>query len=197
MPRYVDHDARRDEIIGAMIEVIADSGLHGLSFRSVADRLGGSTTLVTHYYPTIKDLLDDLAVRFIQSWDRELAALHAGVDDPYERLWMLLMWLLPLDVRGRREERSRIALLADQLAGHEHRAKFEAYEKRIRQYFREQVSELVPGDEVEPAVELLRVVVNGIGLSTCEHPAKWTRRRQLAVIELTLAGLGIRREGRR
>jgi AcrR family transcriptional regulator len=191
MPRHVDHERRRKEILETTIAVISDSGIRGLSFRSVADRLGGSTIVVTHYYPTIKDLVDDLAVRLVESWDLELAMLEAGVDDPYQRLWALLAWLLPVTEKTRREERARINLLADELAGHEHRAQFDANEKRIRRYLREHVSELVDGDEVERAVELLRVVINGIVLSACEHPTKWPRRRQLAVIELALVGLGI------
>lgn len=192
MPRYVDHEARRQEILEATIAVISDSGLRGLSFRSVADRLGGSTTVVTHYYPTIKNLIEDLAERLVESWDGELAALETGLDDPYQRLWALLTWLLPLTERARREERSRIALLADQLAGHEHRALFDANENRIRRYLGEHASQLVADDEVERTVELLRVVVNGVVLSACEHPSKWPRRRQVAVVELALAGLGIR-----
>lgn len=191
MPRYVDHEVRRQEIIEATIAVISDSGLRGVTFRSVADRLGGSTTVVTHYYPTIKDLVDDLTVRLIESWDEELAALEAGVEDPYQRLWTFLEWLLPLTEKGRREERTRINLLADQLAGREHRAQFDANERRIRRYLREHLSELVRDDEVERAVELLRVVVNGLVLSACEHPTKWPRRRQFAVVEVALAGLGI------
>jgi AcrR family transcriptional regulator len=192
MPRYVDHDERRGEIINATIDVLSDSGLGGLSFRSLAGRLGGSTTVVTHYYPTIKDLLDDVARRLVQSWESELEALEKGLDDPYDRLWALLTWLLPLTERGRREERSRIALLADQLAGNEHRAQFEANERQVREFLRGHLAELVEGPAVlERSVELLRVTVNGIVLAACEQPGKWPRKRQLRVVELALAGLGI------
>jgi AcrR family transcriptional regulator len=195
MPRYVDHERRRKEILDTTVVVISDLGLRGLSFRSIADRLGGSTTVVTHYYPTIKDLVADLAVRLVESWDVELATIEAGVDDPYQRLWALMRWLLPVSERGRKEERARISLLADELVGHEHRALFDANERRIRRYLREHISDLVHQDEVERAVELLRVIVNGIVLSACEHPTKWPRRRQFAVVELALAGLGISGDG--
>jgi AcrR family transcriptional regulator len=191
MPRYVDHERRRKEIFEATIAVISELGLRGLSFRSIADRLGGSTTVVTHYYPTIKDLLDDLTIRLVESWDVEIAVLDADIDDPYKRLWALMTWLLPVDKRGRREERARISLLADELVGHQHRALFNANERRVRKYLREHLSELVHEEELGRTVELLRVVVNGLVLSACEHPAQWPRGRQFAVVELALAGLGI------
>lgn len=191
MPRQVDHEARRRAIIEATIEVIGESGMDGLSFRSVADRLGGSTTVVTHYYPTMNDLVDDIAVRLVNSWDEELASHEAGLENPFERLWALLSWLLPHTKNGRYEERARIALLADELTGNQHRAQFEAHEQRIRGYLREHVACLVAEGDVERIVELLRVVANGIVLSSCEHPARWRRGRQLAVMRLVLSGLGL------
>ena len=95
MPKYVDHEARREEITAVATRLLAESGVRGVSFRSIADQLGGSTAVVTHYYETVKELIEDLAVRLANSWDEELRELEAGIDDPAERLWALLAWLLP------------------------------------------------------------------------------------------------------
>jgi BetI-type transcriptional repressor, C-terminal len=87
---------------------------------------------------------------------------------------------------------ARVVLLADQLAGREHRRVFEANQQRVRRYLRAHLSELLDDDEdVDHAAELLSVVANGIVLSACEHPTTWPRRRQLRVLGLALSGLGL------
>jgi AcrR family transcriptional regulator len=191
MPRHVDHAARRRDILEAASAVIAESGMRGLSFRNIATRLGGSSTIVTHYYPTQRDLLDDLATSIVESWDAEIADLEQGVDDPAERLMILLEWLLPIKKEGMRGERARINLLADQLTGNEHRKVFRAWDRKVRRLLGDHVGELVPKDRVDDVVELLRVVTNGVVLSTVEHPDDWPRRRQLAVVEGVVAQLGL------
>ena len=68
MPRFVDHDVRKRDIVRATLEVLAESGTGGLSFRAVAARLGGSTTLVTHYFPNQDALLAEVASASLVLW---------------------------------------------------------------------------------------------------------------------------------
>src|SRR5919198_335055 len=97
MPRQVDKAERRRDILNAATAVIAESGMRGLSIRAIADRLGGSTTVVTHYYPTQRDLLDDLAGSIVDTWDEEIAAREQNTEDRRERLMILLEWLVATD----------------------------------------------------------------------------------------------------
>jgi AcrR family transcriptional regulator len=191
MPRHVDHAARRHEILCVATSVVAESGMRGLSFRAIADRLGGSTTMVTHFYPTMKDLLDELATSIVDSWDEEIVALEHGVDDPYGRLMLHLEWLLPVDEEARIGERARINLLADELTGNDHRKTFKAWDRKVRGLLRTHLEPLVPEGRIDDIVELLRVVTNGVVLSVMEHPGDWPRRRQLAVVGTVLEGIGL------
>ena len=191
MPRHVDPVARRRDILLATTSVLAQGGMRGLSVRTVAERLGGSTTLVTHYYPTMKDLLDELSTSMVESWDEEFAGLERGIDDPRARLMVLLEWLLPVDEQTRIEESARINLLADELTGSDHRKTFRAWERQVRRLLRDHLVDLLPEDAIDGAVELLRVVINGVVLSAIEHPRDWPRPRQLAVVEDALGGLGL------
>lgn len=44
-------DARRDQLIDATIEVVAERGYSGLTLEEVADRSGVTRTLIYHYFP--------------------------------------------------------------------------------------------------------------------------------------------------
>ena len=53
--------------------LLATGGLRAVTIREVARQLGGSVTLVTHYYPTRSAILDDLASQLIEIWRQEVA----------------------------------------------------------------------------------------------------------------------------
>lgn len=183
VPRYVDHEARRQDIVKATVQVLAQRGMKGLSFRSVAALLGGSTTLVTHFYATQEELLIDVAVRLTNEWEEDIRSLDAESDDPWQRLRRLLIWLVPTSEIGRTTERARVQLLADQLTGAEHRETLERYERKMRQFLREHVREVVPADRTAEIVDLLRAATSGVVLSALEHPDEWPAKRQVDVVD--------------
>lgn len=49
MPRAVDSDRRRAEICDTVVAIAEADGFGAVTFRSVAARLCGSTSAVTHY----------------------------------------------------------------------------------------------------------------------------------------------------
>ncbi|MCN9243691.1 TetR family transcriptional regulator [Streptomyces sp. RY43-2] len=58
MPRTKgDHDARRRDVSEAVWRVLAAHGFGGLTMRAVATELGATTGLLTHYFPTKRDLV--------------------------------------------------------------------------------------------------------------------------------------------
>ncbi|MCC9308946.1 TetR/AcrR family transcriptional regulator [Kitasatospora sp. RB6PN24] len=67
MPKLVDHEERRAQIIDALLRVAADTGLHAVTMRSVAVEAGISVRLVQYYFDTKEQLLlaalDRLAAR--------------------------------------------------------------------------------------------------------------------------------------
>lgn len=194
MPRHVDHEVRRREIVDATMKVLSHSGTRGLSLRAVAAEMGGSTTLITHYFPTQQELLDEVTAQLLVGWDAEIAALDAGNDSPRARLEALLKWMLPLTEEDLQTERSRISLLEGQLLGEENRVLFQGMETKIRELFRSHLRELLPADDIEQAVELMRVTTNGVVLSVLEHPDAWPAERQLAILDWLLGSLNLNDE---
>jgi AcrR family transcriptional regulator len=182
-PKFVDHDIRKRDIVRATLEVLAESGTAGLSFRAVAERLGGSTTLVTHYFPNQDALLTEVASYTLVLWGEEMDALDRQGKTPTERLHNLLVWLLPVTPDGLVQERARINLVSSEILGEGHRTALDEWDVRIRSVLRSHLDELVPHDQVDRSAELLRVTVSGVVLAVVEHPDLWPAERQLAIME--------------
>lgn len=196
MPKFVDHDVRKRDIVRATLELLAESGTGGLSFRAVAARLGGSTTLVTHYFPNQDALLAEVASYSLVLWGEEIDTLDRQGATPTERLQNLLVWLMPVTPVGLMQERARINLLSSELLGEGHRTALEEWDVRIRSVLRNHLEELVPHDQVDKTVELLRVTISGVVLTVVEHPGLWPIERQLAIVEHLMQLLAIPVDGR-
>ncbi|WP_219825488.1 TetR/AcrR family transcriptional regulator [Nonomuraea typhae] len=192
MPKYVDPEQRSREIVRAAVTVLSEGGFARFSLRNLAEQMGGSISLITHYFPNrealIGGLLDGVAANVA-----EFGETIRAVEDPVERLRRVIEWGLPLDDEEELAmERARIALLAHRDAEPAIGAFFMRLESVMRDLFREHVAELVDKDDLEFAVDLLRSWVNGINLSAVEHPEIWTRDRQLRVLEHFLSTLPLR-----
>lgn len=73
MPRIVDHDQRRGEIILALWQLIARHGIEGVSLRTVAAAAGVSVGRIQHYFGTKEALVR-----------AGCEAMVAGAQDRYE-----------------------------------------------------------------------------------------------------------------
>ena len=57
MPRFVDHVQRRREIADALLSIVAQEGIYGVTIRAVAARAEWSTGVINHYFRDRHDLL--------------------------------------------------------------------------------------------------------------------------------------------
>ncbi|MFE2317262.1 TetR/AcrR family transcriptional regulator [Streptomyces sp. NPDC059441] len=191
MPRHVDHEQRRRDIIDASRRIlVSGGGPSALTIRAVAKELGGSITLVTHFFPTRPELMRAVVAEMIESYDTELAALEEGADAP-TRLRILMRWLLPLAENDWAAEKGRIVLIAQREQEPSIGEFFTTMDTRIRDLLRRHVEPLVPAERVDVTIDLLRVLANGLVLSAVEHHHAWPQERQLAVLEEALAAYGL------
>ena len=159
------------DILAAAEEIIAEGGLAALSFREIGSRLGGSTTMVTHFYANQSELLGDFAARSAQQMREEIAAIVAEHDDPVERLDAVLFgWLLPLDDETIAQERMRINFAAARVLSEDSQVVLDTWERVIQESLRELLIPVVARRDVDVLADLLRSAWNGITLSTIEHP---------------------------
>ncbi|PRB66772.1 TetR/AcrR family transcriptional regulator [Arthrobacter sp. MYb213] len=186
MPKFVEAGDRKRDIIEAAMVVLAEHGFEGLTLRKVGKALGGSTSLVTHYYSTKDELLDDLPGILAVRWQSEIDELLSAADDPADALRRLLLWLIPNTDEKVRAERGRI-----QFSAVSHRIPSAArvldrFDHYVRGCFRGLLSDEVPADDMENVIDMLRAVATGIELETVEH--KWSSERQEATLK-RLVGL--------
>ena len=187
MPRALDLVQRRRNITSIAIRLLAEVGLDGLTLKAIADELGGSITLVTHIYPTRRDLFLGLAETLLEEYDALLPELEAGMDRP-DRLRVLLEWMLPRSEAGWNQERSRIVLLSDPETGP---ILALTMDRRMRALIHDHLVGLVPADELEEHVDLLRVLTNGIVLASVEHREDWPAERQVSTLHSALRRLNL------
>lgn len=190
MPRQVDRDQRRREISAAAIKLLAERGPAALTLRELGREMGGSITLITHFYPNRSALVDGIIDQSIADYDGDLAALESDLAPP-DRLRVLLEWMLPLDEVGRREEIARIMLLGGKGSDLPVQRFFDAMESKMRSLLHDHLTPLLPEEQVQATAEALRVFTNGVVLSAAEHPADWPATRQLAVLDRVLAAFGL------
>lgn len=102
MPKIVDHDERREEILRAAIRVIDSVGLDNTTTRAIALESGYSNGVLSHYFQDKDDILQSILVKTHREFMGRVEESMRGKDE-FGRLWAMLMQNLPLD-RERRVE---------------------------------------------------------------------------------------------
>lgn len=99
MPKIVDHQQRRHELIGATWRVICRVGLHNTTVGLIAAEAGYSHGIVNHYFSNKADMLlaaHQLTFSRLKAKVDEL--LEVSVDDSAAaKLRTVFQWMLPLD----------------------------------------------------------------------------------------------------
>lgn len=176
MPRVVDHEARRAEVAAVAADLIARRGLD-VSVRDVAAAGGYSTTVVTHYFASKRELL----LHAYRSAGAATEQRVAAVDG----LLGICEAILPLDEPRRRTWQTWFAFWGAAVADEE----LADMQRRRLHWFRDLLAREL-GDE-DGARELL-VLVRGIAAEAVFDPADWPPERQRELLQRTLDRLGRR-----
>ena len=111
MPKIVDHDERRSDIVDAMWRVVEHSGFEAVSIRSVAAEAGMSKATIGHYFRKRSDLISYAVERNIITVTSELVKLDLDtctVDVAVEAL----MVTIPTTPQRRQQSQVWLSLLA-------------------------------------------------------------------------------------
>lgn len=189
MPKIVDHDARRREIVEASWEVIAGEGLDGLTMRKIAAAAGCTTGRLTHYFANREELvLAALRAVYAAAAERMTAARDAG-GTARERLLHMLEETLPLDEARLREWKIWIAFwgaaASDERLAAENDVRHEEWRASIRPFIRE----IAPSADADDEAARLVGIVNGLGLEAAISPTGPNRVRAREILERSLEAL--------
>ena len=119
MPRKVDHDQRRRNIVEALLRITSAQGLDAISLREVAHEAGVSMGAVQHYFAT----KDDMLLFALHQWlrlsvhDRFTARVESRIaaeatESPTAVLRAIAAEYLPHDEATRAEVRISVAFLS-------------------------------------------------------------------------------------
>lgn len=100
MPRKVDHDERRQEVLDIACRLIEREGVDAATVRRVAQEAGCSTTIVSHYFANKHQLLQLTYRRASESAKQRVLDVLAAAPGDIEAC---LEVLLPMDDRSRRD----------------------------------------------------------------------------------------------
>lgn len=96
MPRTVDHEARRREVIGVVWRLIAEEGIQAVTTRRIAEAAGFANGALLYYFPN-KDAVLTAALQHVF----EVTNARADAADPDRRglagLRTLCLEIMPLD----------------------------------------------------------------------------------------------------
>ncbi|MEV6645072.1 TetR/AcrR family transcriptional regulator [Amycolatopsis sp. NPDC051371] len=191
MPKQRDVQAQRELLSNATWEVLADSGLPGLTLRAVAERAGCTTGLVMHAFPTKKALL--LHARDLL-YDRTAVradAAEAASPDAFGALEAVLDCGSDGDA-DREESRVWVGFLAAALADYDlaerHRAANRSFLARVRRL----VAACCPkwtDDRLELATKSLVSLVEGLNVLVAADPVAYPAEVRRAALSKALAEL--------
>jgi AcrR family transcriptional regulator len=187
MPKEVDHDERREELLEAVWRLIARDGIERATMRSLATETGWSTGVLAHYFADKDDILGSaltLALeRIAGRWDEKLAGLAPG-----DALHELVLDNLPLD--DEREIETRFVM--NYWSGLIRNGGVErtpgggpALIDRLTELARDgqAAGEITRDEPPEDIAERLLALVDGFSLHSLLDPQRLTRERQLALVE--------------
>ena len=179
MPKIVDHEERRQELIDALFRVIEAQGPHAVSTRSVASEAGVSKSNIGHYFESQAAMLSAALDRVVDQTSRQANALLSE-DLDLDQLVVVAMQAIP-DSAARRLE-SELWLLLVEMAGRDEMMARTLHElnARIEGDILAAVTALAaagilrPG--LDPAFEAKRLhaLIDGFSLRTMTDPSAIT-----------------------
>lgn len=201
MPKAVDHDARRAELLAATWRVIARDGIEGATVRRISREAGYSTGVLTHYFQNKEDVLRTaLQAAFTETRTRIEA--QASEARGLRALRNAALSELPLDDERRRACEVRLGFWARATADETFAADQRARYFQLRRTFAGLLEQAGECDEMrrdldlESEAERLVALCDGIAVQALFDPHRWSNERQLAAVDAHLASLGAVKKGR-
>ena len=115
MPKTVDPQSKRQELLTASWDVIAREGLKGATLRRVAAEAGCTTGTLVHYFPDRAALMIAALREAHYGAGRRMAQSASETDSGKQRLRAVLLESLPLDDERLREWRIWLAFWAESM----------------------------------------------------------------------------------
>ncbi|MGH9302949.1 MAG: TetR/AcrR family transcriptional regulator [Acidimicrobiales bacterium] len=193
MPKIVDRELRREELLEATWRVMARSGIDAVSVRDIATEAGYSTGVVAHYFKNKDDVVRSALLRV---WRHEAGRIRqrtAGLKG-LAALEAIIEEVLPLDDQRRLEMAVWMSFWGRAIGDGGLSEEQKRYYAQWRGLLSRHLSEAVELGEVgeidcEKEAACLAGVIDGIGIQAIFEPGRFKARALLAMVHDHLARL--------
>jgi AcrR family transcriptional regulator len=180
MPKIVDHDERRREVLSAARRVIVRDGIDAATTRAIAKEAGYSNGVLAHYFADKDEILLSALAQSHQRIRARLAQKVEGVTG-LAALRELLLDNLPLDAERTQETRLEVSFWSRSLASERLAEVQRAEAGELRAAVRELLGqaraagELRTDDNLDDLTEHLLALVDGLSLHLLLYPDRLRR----------------------
>ncbi|WP_330309312.1 MULTISPECIES: TetR/AcrR family transcriptional regulator [unclassified Streptomyces] len=194
MPKIVDHDVRRRQIVEAVWALIARRGLDAVTMRDLAAEAGYSNGALAPYFRN-KDEILQAAFQYAFESTNTRAEQAIGDASGLTALRRLCLEIMPLDEVRLLEARVVIAFwdraLHDQRMADVHEQAMSLWRDQMRTYLRQarEAGEVTATTPDEPVIDTLLATLMGFQINALLAPHTTGARRQEAVLEGLLGTL--------
>ncbi len=187
MPKIVDHEARREELVEATWRVMARAGMAGSTMREIAREAGVSTGVLAHYFADKADLLASaLRLSHRRVYDRIEARTQGLVG--VAALLVIMDEALPLDQERLLEARIEMNFLSlalgneslRELQNREFERFWDALHHRVGEA--QALGEISTESDADWITHQLIILVEGISLEAVLYPARVHPDRQCEIL---------------
>jgi AcrR family transcriptional regulator len=199
VPKIVDHQLRRQELLAATWRVIARTGIVGVTTREIAREAGVSTGVLAHYFADKEELLAAalrLSHQQVYARIRERTQGLLGLD----AIRALMLEALPLDSERLLEAQIEINFLSLALGNsglrdlqHEEFERFwDALHYRVCEA--QKLGHIPAGADPSDITHELVILVEGLSQEAVLYPSRTTPQRQCQTLNAILERLASRAE---
>jgi AcrR family transcriptional regulator len=194
MPKIVDWDARRDEILSATWRVIARDGIAKATIRAIAREARCSPGILAHYFD---DKADILGAALVMSHRRVAVRMDAAASglSGIDALRVVMLEALPLDDKRDLEAQIEISFWGRALGNKDLRelqhTEFDQLTSRLRKHLAEaaELGQVDDGTDIDFATHQLVVLIDGLSAERVLYPDRVPPDRQIGLLDDLLSGL--------
>jgi AcrR family transcriptional regulator len=191
MPKKVDHEARREELVLAAWRVIAARGIDEVTIREIARESGYSSGVLAHYFENKDDLLAH-ALRLSHTRISKRYDAEVETPIPADALKAILLDNLPLDEQRELETRIEMSFWARALRNEALHEIQQQESETLRELLRELLEKaqedgaIAAEHDREAVLEVLGAMIDGLSLHALLYPKRLPPERQAKAMEFVL-----------
>lgn len=197
MPKIVDWEARKDEILEATWRVIARDGLSRTTVRAIAREADCSLGILSHYFDDKMDILASALLlshrRVRERTEKKVVGLSGMA-----ALRISMLEALPLDAERELEARIEVSfwgrILSDARLSELGQAEVNLLGARLRSHLDEAsaAGELLADLDLDLATQELLVLIDGVSVERTHFPSSVPPKRQKEMLERRLSSFQVR-----